>query len=201
MPTTLDGAPIHMPVECDEPLREYILRVGQECAAGRMIVLVKVDGVELVEDELAERLVCPLAGDEAIDLESATPQEVAGGALRVIASSLRSAGDALPGLADLSEGDSRRGEALSGYLEVWRNCQEAINGVAELLARDVGSLTAEDGALVDHMPELADRLRELRDAFLAGDAVLLNDLLRYDWPDLSRLWADRLESVAGEISA
>lgn len=199
MPTTLDGRTIDLAVSADETLHAFLQRVGGVCEAGRLIVGVTVDGQPLVEDELAERLPCPLRGDEQIVVESASPAEVAGSALQVIAENLRSSAGALPALADRMSGTEPPVDALCGYLDVWRNCQEAIANVSQLLGRDVLGEAVDGRTVGEHLVGLVEKLRELRDAFEARDTVLLADVLRYEWPELSEQWSQMLDTLAGRV--
>lgn len=198
MLVTLDAALLDGDYSTDGTLQALIDDVRSNRLGQRIVVGVTLDGRPLLNDELTERLSQPLGDVDAVGLVSADIAELARDALVEAAEQLGAAAAGQDAIAEHFHA-GEVAEAVKGFgefLSAWQTCQQVILECSRLLGRD---LTAEmcGGATVrDHLDGLAERLRQLRDAFEARDTVLLADMVQYELPDICESWGKTLRELA-----
>lgn len=203
MIVTLDGERLSGLFPTGATLQALIDQVRQAHLGDRLVVSVAVDGQELLDEELGERLESPLDGVGQLDLASADRWQLAADSLREVAERLGEAAGDQAAVADqlhagnVAEAVNRFGE----FLQVWQSCQQAILGCSGVLGQDLTALECDGRPVREHLDALADRLRELRDTFEARDMVLLADLVQYELPDTCRVWQGILNELASGLAA
>lgn len=201
MIVTLDGQKLDQHGAFRGTLESLVERIRAELPGDQVLVAVSLGGRELVGDELNERLAGDLAADAQIDLESASPREIASAALRESADRLDLAADALSEVAadfQAGKGASATG-GLSSLLAVWNTCQQTLGQAGALLNRDLTLEIYEGKSLNEQLGAVVETLRSLRDAVEARDNVLIADLIEYEMPDLCRRWHRILTTTADQI--
>lgn len=203
MIVTLDGEHLDGAFAASGTMRTLIDRVRQAQLGDRLVVSVAIDGEQLLDQELSDRLDLPLDGIQRLDLASADCQQLVADAFREVAERLERAGREQADIADLLHAGSvaaavgRLGELLSA----WQACHQVILECSGLLGRDLTAVACDGRPVREHLADLADRLRELRDAFDARDMVLLGDLVRYEMPEICQAWRGILSRLADQAVA
>lgn len=202
MIVTLDGAALTENFETDDTLQALVDCVRDAHLGQRLVVSVSVNGRQLVDKELAARLASPIRDLEQIDLTSADRWELAADALREVADWLSEDTEAQSEIADLLLG-GKIGDAvrvLSESLARWQNCNQAILECSQLLDRDLTTIAYADRPVQEHLEDLAEKLRSIRDALEARDMVLLADVMQYEMPELCETWQQILRHLADTVS-
>ncbi len=202
MIVTLDGERLSGAFPADDTLQTLIDEVRRAHLGDRMVVSVVLDGRQLLDQELGERLDGPLGQITRIDLTSADSRELASSALREVAIQLAKAADNQAAVAEqLQSGEvSNAVTAFSDFLQVWQTCQRAIIECSGLLEQDLTTVQTSGKSVREHLDGLADKLRELRDAFEARDTVLLSDLFQYEMPEICKTWESIMYDLATNIA-
>ena len=203
MIVTLDGERLEGAFAANETLRTLIERIRQAHLSDRLVVSVAVDGQPLLDQQLGERLDSALDGVERVELASADRRQLATDALREVGKRLEGTGQQQAEIAELLQaGDTPKAmERFAGFLKAWQACHEVIVDCSRLLGQDLTAVEYAGQPVRAHAVELADRLRELRDAFEARDTVLLGDLIRYEMPEMCRTWGGIVDDLAAQIDA
>ena len=67
------------------------------------------------------------------------------------------------------------------------------------MGEDLAARPVEGTSLSDHFGTLAQKLRDVRDAFDARDFVLLADILEFEMPEVCLQWSGRLGAFADDL--
>lgn len=201
MIVTLDGE--HLPGAFpDDTLQVLIDEVRRTHLGDRLVVSVMLDGEQVLDQELSQRLNRAVDAVKHVELISADRHELASAALREVAAQLTSAVDGQSIIAEqLQSGEvSDAATALADFLQIWQTCQRAIVECSGLMKRDLTMAESGGRPVREHLDGLADKLRELRDAFEARDTVLLSDLFQYEMPQTCRTWQGILNDLAANVA-
>ena len=202
MIVTLDGNKLDGTFRGHESLRSLIDQVRKDTAGERLVVSVTVNGERFIEEGLDERLASPIADDDQVNLESYDRTELVADALREMADKTAAAIATQTTLAEqLNKGDSASAmEGLGEFILLWQTCQKTIVQSCDILRRNLTLNEYAGKTLEDHLSDLADKLREIRDAMEASDYVLLADLLHYETPALCETWQNILNEMAASLA-
>ena len=203
MIVTLDGSKLDGTFGGHSTLRSLIDQVRKDFANERLVVSVTVNGERFVEEGLDQRLAAPVAEQDQINLESYDRTELVADALREMSGRI---GEAIPkqtAIAEkLNKGDTPAAiEDIGEFVLLWQTCQKTVVQGCDVLRTDLTANDYQGAALRDHLKDLADKLRDIRDALDASDFVLLADLLHYETPELCRTWQGILNEMAEQVSA
>ena len=202
MIVTLDGNKLDGTFRGHESLRSLIDQVRKDTAGRRLVVSVTVNGERFVEEGLDDRLASPVGDDDQINLESYDRTELVADALREMADKTGAAIATQTTLAELlNKGDSASAmEGIGEFILLWQTCQKTIVQSCDILRTNLTINEYAGKTLADHLSDLADKLREIRDAMEASDYVLLADLLHYETPVLCETWQNVLNEMAAGLA-
>lgn len=202
MNITLDGRTLNEPMTPGGTLQDLVTKVRETHLGSRMVVSIVYDGKTLLDQELCTQLSRPIEDVDQIDLVSADPYELVASAFREVANQMASAERQYEALADglQSEEGAKALAQFGEYLQIWQTCQQAILEGSGMLGRDLTGSECTGGVVRAHLDALAEKLRDLRGAFEAGDLVWLSDLLRYELPNLCRIWRGVMSELAEQIA-
>jgi hypothetical protein len=202
MIVTLDGERLDGAFSNQGTLQALIDQVRRTRPEDSVIVTVAIDGEPLVGKELGERLERPVDQVTQVDLGSADRRQLAADALREVAAQLATVGDDQAAVAgELQAGNTSEAVGRFGkFLEAWQLCQRSILECSGLLGQDLTAVQCDGRSVREHLDGLADKLRELRDAFDARDTVLLADLIQYEVPDVCRGWHGIMKNLADSVA-
>lgn len=201
MIVTLDGQKLDGTFPTDSTLRGLIDRVRESHLDNRLVVSVAIDGRDLLDDELSAALGRSLQAAQQVDLESSAPKPLVVQALRELVSRLDEAAPEHRRCAErLNAGEIST--ALTDFgkvLSAWQSCHETVTHAAGLLSEDLNDATTSGAKLADSLARLAEKLRDVRDAFEARDFVLLADLVQFELGELCGEWSAMLAKVADAL--
>ena len=168
--------------------------------SGRLIVEVEVDGISWCEEDLASTEHIQRGASE-IRLSTAHPAELLRDTFANAAEAVLNADDMQRNAAKLLQAN-RETEGMQALLEslaIWGSVQTAISRGLELgvISRDQVRAAGIDidGAIA----ELDTRLRSLREAMKSSDTTAVSDCLLYEFPATTKVFAQMLAAVAGEV--
>lgn len=201
MTVWLDGVPVQDGPSGEVTLQEVIDAVRPTLPADTLVVAVALDERTLSEADLVQALRTVVPAGTRIDLTTGDRFEVTAAALREMGDQLNCASESLPAIADqLAAGQVAAAmQRLRECLQVWNQCQFAIGQSHRLVGLDVSTIAVDGRPVTTFVDELVAKLREIRDAFTAGDMVLLADLLRYEMPQVCSDWQVVLGVMAERV--
>lgn len=201
MVVTLDGRRIEDAGE-SVTLHELIAAARAQAPVGRIIAGVRINGLELVGDPLAEKLAAPVSASDQIDLDSADPRQVCGEAMRGAADAMDEAAALCDGIVTGLRTQTQPTDALRRLgeaLHAWQVLNDALQQSGALLGEDLGARLHEQLTIQQHIAALASWLTELRTSFETRDYVLLADQVEFEMPERIHHWRDVLLSLADEL--
>jgi len=201
MIVTLDGKQLTEAFPESGTLREVVEQVRQEHLSDRIVVSVVFDGRQLDDEEVGRCLVETLDEVQRVDFCSAEPRRLAADTLREVGRTLGAVGAEQAGVADkLHAGQvSDAVTQFSDFVQNWQICQKAILECSGLLGQDLTAIEFNGRPVGAYLDDLAERLRELRDAFENRDMVLLADMIEFELPETCRTWETILGHLADTI--
>jgi len=195
----LDDAPLDIDAPDGSSLEQLTQQVSRRLrGTGRVITAVRCDGRTVPADELECTLARPAREYGSIEFQSS---EVAG----LVRAAMQEAGrlfiesDRLRHKAAdlLNEAKSSRAMELLGQcFRIWSQVYETVLKGAQLRQVNLLAVDVPDVDVTAWLGLLADRLREVKGALEVGDHVLLADLLRYEFDDVSEQWKRLLGHLA-----
>ena len=205
MPVKIDDQPVALEAGS---LRALLAAAREHLApAGRLVVQVQVDGEPVgmlsvggVEEALDADQPTDFDSQD-VQMYSATPAELAVGALDQAREQIAAARQQQEDAADLLQKDEPA-EALQlvgGSIAEWIQAQQAVTSVAQLLGLDLTAIKVDDQDVATRTQELLTRLVELKELLEANDHVALADALAYEWPETTDRWDAALGAMVKHI--
>ena len=198
MPVKIDDQPVALEAGS---LRALLAAAREHLApAGRLVVQVQVDGEPVVEEALDSDQPTDFDSQD-VQMYSATPAELAVGALDQAREQIAAARQQQEDAADLLQKDEPA-EALQlvgGSIAEWIQAQQAVTSVAQLLGLDLTAIKVDDQDVATRTQELLTRLVELKELLEANDHVALADALAYEWPETTDRWDAALGAMVKHI--
>jgi len=171
---------------------EDILRLVQAklCAPGRMVIGVRVDGDPVPGEAMPATLRQLAPSVDRLEVFTSTKERLVSDALAQASASLTETGTSAGFIADLLiEGKTCEAtEDLGACLRVWQQVHEAVGKSIELLELDLDHTTIADEPLAVVIGRPKEVLVQIRDALVARDLVLLADILKYEFADVTETW-------------
>lgn len=168
---------------------------------GRMIVEVEVDGIAWGEDDLSSPEYARRGASE-IRLSTAHPAELLRDTFAHAAEAVLNADSIQKNAAKLLQ-SNRETEGMQSLLEalaIWGSVQTAISRGLELGVIDRDHVRAAGIDIDGAIGALDARLRALREAMKSSDVTAVSDCLLYEFPATTKLFAQTLASLAGEVA-
>lgn len=168
--------------------------------AGRIIVDVLLDGIRIDSDQFDDLAHADLTGCE-LRLVSAEPA-------RLVLEAWDGAREAIQGLSQLHEQVAERIdtgriaealEMLQEALDGWEQVRRTVEDGCALSGLDLDAVRADNDDADRAIHDLAQRLRDVREAVRGGDWVALGDSLRYDMEETASRWMGLLEELSARL--
>lgn len=158
---------------------------------GLAIVEVRLDGQTLTGDALNGHLSgqSPTRPAE-VRLYSANPRLLVVEVLQQIQQQLDVARQAQDDAAEAFQQD-RTGDGIqqvSQAIAVWLQVQQAVTEAAAMANLTLDDKTFEDQPVVEHIQQLIEQIKTLRDLLAQRDTLGLADALAYEWSETAGLW-------------
>jgi hypothetical protein len=90
-------------------------------------------------------------------------------------------------------------EKLAGCFSAWQNAQQSIEGVAQLMRMDLGTIVVDGRIIPDFLVDFAEQLRQIKSSLEARDFVMLSDILVYETTQAAAQWRAILAALAERI--
>lgn len=168
---------------------------------GRMIVEVEVDGIAWGEEDLSSPEYARRGANE-VRLSTAHPAELLRDTFAHAAEAVLNADNIQKSAAKLLQ-SNRETEGMQSLLEalaIWGSVQTAISRGLELGVIDREQVRAAGIDIDGAIGALDARLRALREAMKSSDVTAVSDCLMYEFPATTKLFAQTLASLAGEVA-
>lgn len=187
---------------------EEALQYVQEkiCKGDQMVISVQCDGKDVPVATMGEVFAKPVTNYDRLDITTGTRAQLVIDAMEQALECLYNTEDACRESADLlTQGKSTEGAStFAECLRVWQQIHEAVSKSLALLNIDVDSMTINEKPLVEVIGKPKDVLFQVRDALQAQDHVMLADLLKYEFPEVTENWQqliNKLHQTASEQQA
>jgi hypothetical protein len=197
-------------IEIDRPTLACALEtgVGRAQQAGRVVIEIKLDGVALTDEQLAEPSDEETPGAEVV-MTSAEPVELMRATLldgrHALAETIPLQKEAAKLLHAGQTKDAL--QAVGETLGLWQAVQQVVQQAVTVVGQTPHSLTLEPPEpgqdpipLAQRIEELAQTLIEIRDSMRAGDFTRLADALEYDLVERAELWQLLLHNFAAALT-
>lgn len=182
-----------------DDLKTILAQAQQQLApSGRSIVEVHLDGQPLMGDELNRCMdQAPSLVGRTLHLVSADPRQLATEVLQQVQQQLDIARDELALAAEAFQQDqSADGIARVGsVIQIWLQVQQAIGYGSAMANLNLDDKTFEDQPVPQHIQQLLEQIRQLRDQLAQRDTLGLADSLAYEWPAT----LDRWQRLVGQV--
>lgn len=170
--------------------------------AGRIVVGISCDGVDVTGDKFAATLAAPVSDFARVDMQTANPVQLVGDALGTARELLDASEEASQQIVDLlAQGKSTTAlPQLAECCKAWLQVHEGICNAIGMLNIDPDHLDVGGQSMPSMMTGPLERLRMLKDTIEAGDHVLLGDILTYEFPDALTAWRQMIDAVSRTAS-
>ncbi len=163
---------------------------AERCPPRRIVVGICCDGVTVPSDDMAATLNKALDRFDRIDILTNTREALVVDVMTHAAESLEETeAESLRVAELLTAGKSTEAkQALAGCLRVWQQVHDAVAKSIGLLGINPDTVMIRDESLMSAITRPRDALLQVRDALIAGDDVLLADILQFEFADVAGAW-------------
>jgi hypothetical protein len=170
-----------------------ILTAAQQqlAPAGRSVVEIQIDGQVISGDDINRYLDGRSSlGDASIHLYSADPRVLAVEVLQQVQQQLDVARDEQAAAAEAFQQDNTAdGIAHVGSaINIWLQVQQAVTYGSAMANVKLDEKSFEGQSVPQHIQNLLDQIRQLRDLLAQRDTLGLADMLAYEWAPTLDLW-------------
>jgi len=194
------------PVTISVPTLAEAIRAARAEAQrhGRVVIDATLDGVSVPDELLSSPGEETFAGSD-VRFATADPVDLVASTLRGVAEALHEAKAEHVAAAELiQQGQIENAMGrLTTALGVWEQARTAVINGSELLGYSIVASSTPSGtpSAQQAIDALAQRLGELKRAFVAQDWSGLSDTLAYDMPELADVWCKLLTGIADDDHA
>lgn len=159
-------------------------------AAKKIVAGVLCDGETIAADDMVATLEKPLSQFERVDVITSTKEDLVIEVMTHASSSLEESETASQRVAKLlTEGKSAAArESLAECLRTWQQIHDAVAKSLSILQLDPETITIHEEPLIEALGKPREVLLQVKDALVAGDEVLLADILQYEFTDVVQTW-------------
>ena len=156
----------------------------------RIVAGVSCDGDTIAAENMIASLKQPLTDFERVDVITSTKEDLVIDVMVQASSSLEDSETTSQRVAQLlTEGKSSAArELLASCLQAWQQIHEAVAKSLSLLRLDPEAILIRDEPLIDALGKPREVLVQVKEALVAGDEVLLADILQYEFADVVQTW-------------
>ncbi|GJM24474.1 MAG: hypothetical protein DHS20C16_08890 [Phycisphaerae bacterium] len=182
-----------------EQLLDDVLQAAREQVdeAGRMIVGLVCDGIDVPDAELAATLQKPQSEFQRVDLHSADPvalvREALDQAEQLLNETARSAKGIVEQLTCGNTADAM--PILSSCCQAWLEIHGGVSNAMNALKINPESVEVNGKPIVEVLGEPIRVLNDIKEAVTARDFVLLSDILSYEFEEAAEGWRGIINAV------
>ena len=191
MQVILDGQSLAEADSAVGTVESAIRKVQSErCSPSQVVVAIRCDDRDIVGEQIAPILRKPVSSVGKLEVFTNTRQQLVAGAMAHASASLQETEAACTRVAELlTAGDSKEAIATLGEcLRIWQQIHEAVGKSLQMLEMDPDTIPMKDATMADVIAKPKDVLLQVRNALVAEDHVLLADVLRYEFEDVTNSW-------------
>ncbi len=182
-----------------EQVLDDVLQAAREQVneAGRMIVGLICDGINVADEELAETLQKPQSDFQRVDLQSADPVELVREALAQAEQLLDETARSAKGIVEqLTCGNTAEAmPILSSCCQAWLEIHGGVANAMNALRIDPNTMDVGGKPIVEVLGEPIRVLNDIKEAVTARDFVLLSDILSYEFEETAEAWRSIIEAI------
>ncbi len=162
----------------------------ERCSPSQVVVSIRCDDRDIVGEQIAPFLRKPISAVTKLEVFTNTRKQLVAGAMAHASASLQETETACTRVAELlNTGESKEAIATLGEcLRIWQQIHEAVAKSIEMLEMNPDAITLQDATMSDVIGKPKEVLLQIRNALLAEDHVLLADVLRYEFDDVTNSW-------------
>lgn len=173
------------------------------CGPDQLVVGLRCDGADVPAARMADTMSKPASAFSRLDVTTGSRYLLVEEAMTNASACLSDTEQACQRVSDLlTEGRTVEGvELLGDCLRIWQQIHDAVAKSIGMLEIDPDQLDVGGGSLTDVIAGPRAVLEQIRDALQHRDHVLLSDLLRFEFSDVTDQWHAallRLRGVAEE---
>ena len=163
---------------------------SDHCAPRQIIVGVRCNGDDVAADDMSAALEKPITDFDRIEVLTGTKEALVIDVMTQSANTLDDSETESRRVAELlTEGKTVEARHnLGDCLRAWQQIHDAVAKSIGILGLDPDAITVRDETLLSAISRPRDVLLQVRDALLAGDDVLLADILQYEFADVTTTW-------------
>ncbi|MDO8632542.1 MAG: hypothetical protein Q7R41_18835 [Phycisphaerales bacterium] len=172
-------------------LGDALARVQSDhCAPQQIIVAVRCNGNDVAAEDMSGALVKPITDFDRIEVLTGTKEALVIDVMTQAANTLDDSETESRRVAELlTEGKTVEArQNLGDCLRAWQQIHDAVAKSIGMLGLDAEAIMVRDETLRSTISKPRDVLVQVRDALLAGDDVLLADILQYEFADVTTTW-------------
>ncbi|MBI4717291.1 MAG: hypothetical protein HY763_05765 [Planctomycetes bacterium] len=191
MEVLVDDVPMPEPAALSGTVGDAVRHIQSNvCAAGRLVVSIRCDGLEVSGSDLAEALRRPLESLTRIEVCTSTAGTLVTDAMTRASTALDETMDGAERAAGLlTQGKTADGiEVLGECARTWQQVHQAVFQSLQMLQLDPRELEVNGVSLVDAMDQPRQALQQVKQALVAGDHVMLADVLQYEFSEAMQTW-------------
>ena len=160
------------------------------CQPGQVVVKVRCNGEDVPPGEMEPTMKEPTSAFDTLEVFTSTRGTLVTEAMRQARASLEETNAECVSIASrINEGKIAEAiESLGDCLKVWQQVHEAVCHCIEMLKLDVKATELDGKTLEELITGPKEVLLQIKQALVAQDHVLLADVLRYEFENVSGQW-------------
>lgn len=160
------------------------------CQPGQMVVKVRCNGEDVPPGQMEPTMKEPTSAFETLEVFTSTRGTLVTDAMKQARASLEQTDAECESIASrINEGKIAEAiESLGDCLRVWQQVHEAVCRCIEMLKIDLKTTELDGKTLEELIAGPKEVLTQIKQALVAQDHVLLADVLRYEFDDVSEQW-------------
>ncbi len=187
----------------DATLLELVNETRQRLTeAGKILVAVQCDGLDVTGDGFGEALQRNLSTMQRIDFQTASPKALVIEAMDTASELLEASQLASTEIVNhLAQGDTA--EALPKLREcctAWSQVHEGICNSINMLGIAPDTIKVDDKPLAELLVKPCEQLAHIREVVESQDFVLLSDVLNYEFGEVVEIWQSIIDTIVDRVS-
>ena len=173
---------------------------GNLCTPGQVVIGLKCDGRVVSSGAMAATLGRPAASFNRLEVLTGNKKTLVTDAMGQASACLTETAGGCQHVAELLTGGriAEGAEALGECLRIWQQIHESVARSIEMLQLDPAGMAINGEPMVELISRPKEALLQVRDALRAQDYVLLADLLRYEFQEVTDRWHSILTKIRQE---
>jgi len=167
----------------------------------RLIIALRLDGIDIAQDDLAQTLATSIASAGRLDIELASARQLATQTLGEAANVLEQTREQYVRIAELLAA-GKTDDALALLNEcfaIWNTAEQSLRQSSQVARIDLnaaGALPEPPAAMIERLSAI---LKRVQDGLTGRDFVAVADLVEYDMADVTDTWQRTLVALQQQL--